>query len=72
MIYCSTGSDEALTLKCLAVHCNIVRVSSCRLYSDESDDSGPSVPALLKIPPIPGAVCRHVSFCLWYSHSLKI
>lgn len=49
MIYCSTGSDEALTLKCLAVHCN-VRVSSCRLYSDESDDSGPSVPAL-KIPP---------------------
>lgn len=50
MIYCSTGSDEALTLKCLAVHCNIVRVSSCRLYSDESDDSGPSVPAL-KIPP---------------------
>lgn len=52
MIYCSTGSDEALTLKCLAVHCNIVRVSSCRLYSDESDDSGPSVPAL-KIPPFP-------------------
>lgn len=50
MIYCSTGSDEALTLKCLAVHCNIVRVSSCRLYSDESDESGPSVPAL-KIPP---------------------
>lgn len=50
MIYCSTGSDEALTLKCLAVHCNIVRVSSCRLYSDESDDSGPSVPAI-KIPP---------------------
>lgn len=50
MIYCSSGSDEALTLKCLAVHCNIVRVSSCRLYSDESDDSGPSVPAL-KIPP---------------------
>lgn len=31
MIYCSTGSDEALTLKCLAVHCNIVRVNSCRL-----------------------------------------
>lgn len=53
MIYRSTGSDEALTLKCLAVHCNIVRVSSCRLYSDESDDSGPSVPALLKIPPFP-------------------
>lgn len=51
MIYCSTGSDEALTLKCLAVHCNIVRVSSYRLYSDESDDSGLSVPALLKIPP---------------------
>lgn len=52
MIYCSTGSDEALTLKCLAVHCNIVRVSSCRLdYSDESDDSGPIVPTLLKIPP---------------------